>query len=174
MKIPRTKEWRESQGLTQRELADMAGIGYVTVARIEGGQGANPPTARKIAKALGITVADLLEHPPVPLGIGPLPRLDPWGMLGVRDAEYRAAALEAATDEERERYVAELDDAIGRVELALSQDAANPPAEEDEKAAHALRLRKLWDLHNSYVVLRHEAEPVVFPEPQAVRELVPA
>jgi len=174
LKLPRTKEWRESQGFTQRELADEAGIGYVTVARIESGHDANPPTARKIAVALGITVADLIERPPVPLGSGPLPPLDPWGMLGVRDAERRAAVLEAATAEEREQYVAEVDDAIGRVELALAQDTANPPTAEDEKAAHAVRIAKLWELHNSYVILRHEAEPFVFTEPQVAMELVPA
>jgi hypothetical protein len=110
----------------------------------------------------------------VPLGRGPLPTLNPWEMLAVRDAKQRVAALKAATDEERERYVTELDDAIGRVELALSRDAANPPIAEDERKAHAVRMGKLWELHNSYVILRHEAEPVVFPEPQAVRELVPA
>jgi hypothetical protein len=30
-----------------------------------------PPTARKIAEALGVAVADLLERPPVPLGEAP-------------------------------------------------------------------------------------------------------
>src|SRR5215211_323374 len=67
MQLARTKEWRESRGLTQRELAADAGVGEVTVARIEAGASVIPPTARKIAEALGISVADLLEHPPAPL-----------------------------------------------------------------------------------------------------------
>jgi transcriptional regulator with XRE-family HTH domain len=67
LKLARTKEWRESHGLTQRELAAEAGVGEVTVARIETGASVTPPTARKIAEALGVAVADLLEQPPVPL-----------------------------------------------------------------------------------------------------------
>ena len=66
MKLARTKEWRESHGLTQRELAAEAGVGEVTVARMETGASVTPPTARKIAVALGVAVADLLERPPVP------------------------------------------------------------------------------------------------------------
>jgi transcriptional regulator with XRE-family HTH domain len=67
LKLARTKEWRESHGLTQRELAAEAGVGEATVARIEAGASVTPPTARKIAEALGVAVADLLERPPVPL-----------------------------------------------------------------------------------------------------------
>ena len=69
MELARTKEWRESRGLTQRELAAKAGVGEVTVARIETGASVTPPTARKIAEALGVAVADLLERPPVPLAM---------------------------------------------------------------------------------------------------------
>jgi transcriptional regulator with XRE-family HTH domain len=67
LELARTKEWRESHGLTQRELASKAGVGEATVARIETGASVAPPTARKIAEALGVAVADLLERPPVPL-----------------------------------------------------------------------------------------------------------
>jgi transcriptional regulator with XRE-family HTH domain len=69
LKLARTKEWRESHGLTQRELAAEAGVGEVTVARIETGASVTPSTARKIAEALGVAVADLLERPPVPLAM---------------------------------------------------------------------------------------------------------
>ncbi len=71
MKLARTKEWRESRGLTQRELAAEAGVGEVTIARIETGASVTPPTARKVSEALGISVADLLERPPVPLDEAP-------------------------------------------------------------------------------------------------------
>jgi transcriptional regulator with XRE-family HTH domain len=67
MQLARTKEWRESRGFTQRELAAEAGISEVTVARLETGHSSTPRTARKIAKALDVSVADLLERPPVPL-----------------------------------------------------------------------------------------------------------
>jgi transcriptional regulator with XRE-family HTH domain len=71
LKLARTKEWRESHGLTQRELAAEAGVGEATVARIEIGASVSPPTARKIAEALGVSVVDLLERPPVPLAEAP-------------------------------------------------------------------------------------------------------
>jgi transcriptional regulator with XRE-family HTH domain len=71
MQLARTKEWRESRGLTQRQLAAEADVGEVTVARIEAGASVTPPTARKIATALGIAVADLMERPPVPLAEAP-------------------------------------------------------------------------------------------------------
>ena len=71
MKLARTREWRESHGLTQRELAAEAGVGEVTVARIETGASVTPPTARKIAEALGVAVVDLLERPLVPLAEAP-------------------------------------------------------------------------------------------------------
>ena len=71
MQLARTKEWRESRGFTQRELAAEAGISEVTVARLETGHSSTPPTARKIADALGVAVADLLERPPVPLADSP-------------------------------------------------------------------------------------------------------
>ena len=69
MKLARTKEWRESHGLTQRELAAEAGVGEVTVARIETGASVTPVTARKVAQSLGVSVEDLLESPPVPLKV---------------------------------------------------------------------------------------------------------
>ncbi len=78
MKLPRLREWRESRGLTQKELAAKARVGEVTVARIEtDAHTTTPPTARKLADALGISVADLLESPPVPLE--PAPSASPEG-----------------------------------------------------------------------------------------------
>ena len=65
--MPRLKEWRESRGLMQKEVADTAGISEWTVLRAEGGASVRPPTARKIADALGVSVSDLLDSPPIPL-----------------------------------------------------------------------------------------------------------
>ena len=64
MQLERLKEWRESQGFTQKELAGRAGVGEVTVARVETGASIRPNTARKIAGALGLAVSDLLARPP--------------------------------------------------------------------------------------------------------------
>jgi len=55
----------------QKEVAADAGVSEYTVLRAEGGISIRPDTARKIAEALNVTVADLLEEPPVPLGQAP-------------------------------------------------------------------------------------------------------
>jgi transcriptional regulator with XRE-family HTH domain len=93
LKLARTKEWRESHGLTQRELAAEAGVGEVTVARIETGASVTPSTARKVAGALGVAVADLLERPPVPLAKAP--KVGRPSVIDVAlDAARRQIALE--------------------------------------------------------------------------------
>jgi transcriptional regulator with XRE-family HTH domain len=93
LKLARTKEWRESLGLTQRGLAADPGVGEVTVARIETGASVTPSTARKIAVALGVAVADLLERPPVPLAKAP--KVGRPSVIDVAlDAARRQIALE--------------------------------------------------------------------------------
>jgi transcriptional regulator with XRE-family HTH domain len=60
---PRLKNLRFRAGLTQQELADKAGTTQTTVARIE--RDAVEPevtTIRKLAKALGVTPADLIPE----------------------------------------------------------------------------------------------------------------
>src|SRR5215217_5433892 len=71
MQLPRLKEWRESRGLLQKELASEAGLSEFTINRIETGDNIRPNTARKVADALGVEVADLIESPPVPLAGAP-------------------------------------------------------------------------------------------------------
>jgi transcriptional regulator with XRE-family HTH domain len=66
VQLARLKEWREAQGLMQKELAAMAGTHERTVFRAEHGDSVNPVTTRRLAKALGVDVVDLLENPPVP------------------------------------------------------------------------------------------------------------
>lgn len=53
------RHWRERRDYSVRELARRAGVGYVTVVRIENGH-ISPTVAmlEKLAKALGITVRD--------------------------------------------------------------------------------------------------------------------
>jgi transcriptional regulator with XRE-family HTH domain len=93
LELARTKEWRESRGLTQRELAAKAGVGEVTVARIETGASVTTSTARKIAEALGVAVADLLERPPVPLAEAPQDPLQ-WEKVrtSVRERQHEVEA----------------------------------------------------------------------------------
>ncbi len=60
----RIRELREARGLTQKELAVLAGLALGSVASAE--QGTRTPsitTAFQIATALGVTVNDLLDSP---------------------------------------------------------------------------------------------------------------
>lgn len=55
------RQIREVRGLSLRALADKAGVTYVALLRMELGQ-TDPRlgTLRKLAKALGVTVAELI------------------------------------------------------------------------------------------------------------------
>ncbi len=54
------KELREDRAYSIRELAELAGVHYNTVHRIEHGQGSvHPRTIRKLAAALGVEPRDL-------------------------------------------------------------------------------------------------------------------
>ena len=57
----RLREWRERRGLSVRELAEKAGVGFSTVHRIEVGR-MSPTIAllEKLAKALRVDVQDFL------------------------------------------------------------------------------------------------------------------
>ena len=56
----RLRHWRQRRLLTQEELAEKAGVGVATIARIEAGQGARISTLRKLARALDVTADELL------------------------------------------------------------------------------------------------------------------
>jgi transcriptional regulator with XRE-family HTH domain len=65
------RHWRERRGWSVRELARRAGVGYVTVVRIENDQ-ISPTVAmlERLAKALGITARDFFpsKRRPKPSG----------------------------------------------------------------------------------------------------------
>jgi transcriptional regulator with XRE-family HTH domain len=54
------KELREDRAYSIRELAELAGVHYNTIHRIEHGQGSvHPRTQRKLAAALGVEPREL-------------------------------------------------------------------------------------------------------------------
>lgn len=66
MKLPRLKEWRERGGLSQRDLAEMAGVSQDGISQYETGRrSARPRTARKLADALGVEIEDLMDSDPL-------------------------------------------------------------------------------------------------------------
>lgn len=58
----KVKELRESLGLSQKALAEKAGVAQATVHYIESGGNYTQKSIRKIARALGVTVAALLDE----------------------------------------------------------------------------------------------------------------
>ena len=58
------RHWRDRRGHSVRELAKRAGVGYVTVVRIENGH-ISPTVAmlEKLARALEIDVRDFFPRP---------------------------------------------------------------------------------------------------------------
>ncbi len=62
MKVPRLKQFRTKQVMTQLELAQKAGVPPSTISRIEDGSGAHPNTIRTLAKALGVEPSELVEE----------------------------------------------------------------------------------------------------------------
>jgi len=57
----RLKEWRERRGLSLRKLAEISGVHYVSLVRIEAGR-LDPrlSTLLKLCKALNINIAELV------------------------------------------------------------------------------------------------------------------
>jgi transcriptional regulator with XRE-family HTH domain len=57
------KKLREAKGLSQEKLARLADVANNTIVKIEAGKNKNPTldTLQKIAKALGISIDDLIK-----------------------------------------------------------------------------------------------------------------
>lgn len=59
--LPRLKDVREAKLLTQRELADAAGVHEITISRLERGDKAQFATVKKLAKALKVKPEELRD-----------------------------------------------------------------------------------------------------------------
>jgi transcriptional regulator with XRE-family HTH domain len=60
--LPALAAHRRRQGLTQRQLGELAGVAHTTVQQVESmSRGAYPRTLRKLATALGVEPADLVS-----------------------------------------------------------------------------------------------------------------
>ncbi len=61
--LPSIRRIRITQGYSLRALADKVRMSYVALFRLENGQtGPRLGTLRKLARALGVTVAELIEE----------------------------------------------------------------------------------------------------------------
>ena len=59
--VDKLKELRIDEGLSQRALAQRAGLSQTSIWKIERGGGANPATLKKLADVLGIRPTDLVK-----------------------------------------------------------------------------------------------------------------
>jgi transcriptional regulator with XRE-family HTH domain len=60
--VERLRELRKLRALSQDDLAEVAGVGRATISRIERREtGAHGRTLRKLAKALGVDVSELVK-----------------------------------------------------------------------------------------------------------------
>jgi transcriptional regulator with XRE-family HTH domain len=75
----RVRQIRERQGLTLAMLAARAGTSKNTVLSAEHGGDLRPTTAQKIAQALGVTIADLMEEVVLPKAASTTPLLE-WAL----------------------------------------------------------------------------------------------
>lgn len=141
MQLERLKEWRESQGFTQRELAGKAGVGEVTVARVETGASIRPNTARKIAGALGLEVSDLLARPPTLAEPTTFPK------------ESAPSTPEVSDEERRELYSA-------ADKFSADTTRGTPPIDFDDLVTLRERIQRLGDTHRALREQYEESGPL--------------
>jgi transcriptional regulator with XRE-family HTH domain len=158
VQIPKLREWRKARALTQVELAKLAEISARSVAGYEAGAGARPPTVRKLAEALNVEIADLIEEADYPKGGAPE---SPRQWLRAHDAlllslteEGLAVQFAALYPNESVKFADRINREWRAVEMA--RDLAPDPNAEivNEAYAHAqsryLQGRTLAPIANSY------------------------
>ena len=96
--MPRLREVRELHGWSQTKLAEEAGVSRDSISNYETGhREAYPSTAKKLADALGVTIADLMEEVALPKVVPTTPLLE-WA-LTASDEDFDRR-IETANGEE--------------------------------------------------------------------------
>ena len=57
------REWRQARFLSQRQLADRAGVSRETIINVEAGKPLRVTTLQRLAAALGLSPEDLFQRP---------------------------------------------------------------------------------------------------------------
>jgi transcriptional regulator with XRE-family HTH domain len=163
LKLPGLREQRELHGLSQSELARAAGVSRDSISNYETGQReAWPATAKKLADALDVDIADLAS-PKVRAPSSP----DEWAR------EY-GARLHGMSAEEWSTYVRDLDsveeiaqafrrllDEAKNLHAALGADRWLRPENRERRAQlgpamREVRIRRIADLEAAATVRRAE------------------
>jgi transcriptional regulator with XRE-family HTH domain len=188
LRLPRLKEVRELHGWSQKDLAEAARVSRDSISNYETGhREAYPATARKLADALGVKIADLIEparQPALPKGDAPASGLEQTPenldrLLKQREVPTRhlanknlyntlqRASLEDTAQVAQEMY-AEIE-AVGPDLTRLRDQFLH-----DARAARLLNdaVGQYWIVRFSLAVKRgQEFEPVIPEVDEAIRHL---
>jgi DNA-binding XRE family transcriptional regulator len=154
--LTRVREWRERRMLTQKELAERAGVSLFTVQRIEGGRGGtHPGTGRKLARALGVTFEDLWDEtsPGAPASRSAKGWLDEHvghSYLAMSDEEMQAEQEKLKTVAAVEALRAELRDEYDLAREALDSQELTPELRNELLQAKTTLVR--WHLELTKIV----------------------
>lgn len=157
--------YRADRGWSQARLAEESGVSETTIAHIETGANKRPRriTLMRLAQAFGVTLDEFLSD-----GLPKAPRsqdVPPLRLkeMYVADAEERLRALEAASEEERERYVASTERVISDVLASMQEEgdwadiAADASKSEGERRVAREQLARIWGHIDRLARLRTEA-----------------
>jgi transcriptional regulator with XRE-family HTH domain len=137
--------------LTQKELADVSGVSLRSVAGYEGGAHVRPNTARKLAQALNVEVADLAGATSYPKEQA-LPSPEQPNFNGLLEEERRRAEREKLIEAlpgwiraavEDEEFVQRFE--VAKSSLARAQDLLIRQRKETNRITAQLRERKERD-----------------------------
>jgi transcriptional regulator with XRE-family HTH domain len=114
---------RSKRGMSQGKLAKEAGVGVVTIIRLESGGKAYPATLIKIAEALGLDSEELLEFEATGPNKGkpkppPKPKSAPVPEAPIQEQVSEAAPVKRKFTGQAKDYAWELTDELG---LTISQ-----------------------------------------------------
>jgi transcriptional regulator with XRE-family HTH domain len=155
MKLPELKRVRELRGMTMQELSKAAKVSTGTIVNLEvRDRPGLPGTARKLAEALGVSIAVLAGQEPYPSGV---PQLSLPYMMRMPDSAARHRVLAGGTPEQASRYLRDLDRALLGAGQQLRHPDHQQPGEQEG----------LSNYMQALLELREEAEPYVSTAPGA-------
>jgi transcriptional regulator with XRE-family HTH domain len=181
LQIPRLRQWRELRGLTQKELAAESGVSTRSIAGYEAGAAARPNTARKLAEALNIEVADFLAEYEAPIVSAP-PSPEQQELFNGLEEDLRTWRWEAEDFIKDNKPLLDEESLTVVVSTKLAQRAAKRLTEVTEKFDEASQdenfpLTELNDLDNARQMLIEFTQEVIanhkrrYGEPERMNEL---
>lgn len=172
--------YRADRGWSQATLVEKSGVSGATIAHIETGANTRPRriTLMRIAQAFGVSLDDFLSDAPPKAPQGPeVPPLELEAMY-VADDAARRRALEAASDEERERYVSAIERVSRDVFFSVYGDgdwgdiATDETRSEGERRVARAQLARIWQHIERLAELHAEATSGKEPPQEELAEFI--